>query len=123
MPVLDAGRNPNDVSLANHLKRAAPMLNPADTICDDQDLAKRMGMPGRSRSVLEPDLATARPGWFLRVEEKLNSNRAREAIRGACDDLLRTRRRNSDLLAATLFNSNGRHSRERQKRSPGRKQL
>src|SRR5438309_8488537 len=58
MPVLDASRNPNDVSLANHLNRAAPLLNPADTICDDQDLTKRMGVPGRSRSGLEPDLAT-----------------------------------------------------------------
>src|SRR5258708_25170838 len=94
MPVLDASRNPNDVSLANHLNRAAPLLNPADTICDDQDLAKRMGVPGRSRSGLESNLATARPGWFLRVEERLNANRAREAIRSACDDLLRARRRN-----------------------------
>src|SRR3982074_2054486 len=78
MPVRDACRNPNDVSLANHLNRAAPLLNPADTICDDQDLAKRMGVPGRSRSGLESNLATARPGWFLRVEERLNANRARE---------------------------------------------
>src|SRR6267378_1651849 len=97
MPVLDASRIPNDVSLANHLSRAAPLLNPADTICDDQDLAKRMGVPGRSRSGLESDLATARPGWFLRVEERLNANRAREAIRSACDDLLRSRRRNGSL--------------------------
>src|SRR5258705_253471 len=50
MPVLDASRNPNDVSLANHLNRAAPLLNPADTICDDQDLANRIGVPDRPRS-------------------------------------------------------------------------
>src|SRR5258708_15295727 len=62
MPVLDASRNPNDVSPANHLNRAAPFLNPADTICDDQDLAKRMAVPGPSRSRLESNLATARPG-------------------------------------------------------------
>ena len=71
MPVLDASRNPNDVSVANYLNRAAPLLNPADTICHDQDLAKRMGVPSRSRSGLECNLAAARPGWFLRVEEKL----------------------------------------------------
>jgi hypothetical protein len=62
------------------------VLNPADTICDNQDLAKRMGVPGRSRSGLECDLATARPGWFLRVEERLNANRTRETIWGACND-------------------------------------
>jgi len=45
------------------------MLNPADTICHDQNLAKRMGVPGRSRSGLERHLAATRPGWFLRVEE------------------------------------------------------
>src|SRR5258708_67395 len=121
MPVLDASRNPNDVSLANHLNRAAPLLNPADTICDDQDLTKRMGVPSRSRSGLERDLATARPGWFLRVEERLNSNRAREAIRGACDDLLRARWRYRDPRAVSLCNSNDRHSRERQKHRAGRK--
>jgi hypothetical protein len=33
------------------------LLNPANTICDDQDLAKRMGVPGRSCSGLECDLA------------------------------------------------------------------
>ncbi len=59
MPVLDASRNPKDVSLANHLNRAAPLLNPAGTICHDQNLAKRMGVPSRSRSGLERDLATA----------------------------------------------------------------
>src|SRR6267143_4482314 len=96
MPVLDASRNPNDVPLANHLNRAAPLLNPADTICHDQDLAKRMGVPSRSRSGLERDLTTARPGWFLRIEKRLNANRAREAILSACDDLLRARRRNRD---------------------------
>src|SRR6266853_627556 len=79
------------VSLANHLNRAAPLLNQADTICHDQNLAKRMGVPGRSRSGLERDLTTARPGWFLRIEKRLNANRAREAIRSACDDLLRAR--------------------------------
>src|SRR5260221_11022201 len=94
MPVLDASRNPAAVALANHLSRAAPLLNPADTICDDQDLTKRMGVPSRSRSGLESNLATARPGWLLRVEERLNANRAREAIRSAGDDLLRARRRN-----------------------------
>src|SRR5437588_66679 len=87
MAVLDGSRNPNDVSLANHLNRAGPLLNPADTICHDQDLAKRMGVPGRSRSGLECDLAAARPGWFLGVEKRLNANRAREAILSACNDL------------------------------------
>src|SRR5467141_2446104 len=101
MPVLDTSRNPNDVSLANHLNRATPLLNPADTICDDQDLTKRMGVPGRSRSGLECDLATARPGWFLRVEKRLNANHAREAIRSACDDPLRARRSNRDPCAVS----------------------
>src|SRR5258708_21587009 len=31
MPVLDASWNPNDIPLANHLNRAAPLLNPTDT--------------------------------------------------------------------------------------------
>jgi hypothetical protein len=78
MPVFDARRNPNDVSLAYHLNRATPLLNPADTISHDQYLAERMGVPGRSRSRLERNLAAARPGWFLRVKESLNTNRARE---------------------------------------------
>src|SRR5882762_5164574 len=94
MPVLDASRNPNDVSLADHLNWPAPFLNPADTICDDQDLAKRMGVPGRSRSGLERHLAAARPGWLLCVEKRLNANRTGEAIRSACNDLLRARPRN-----------------------------
>jgi hypothetical protein len=122
MPVLDASRNPNDVSLANHLNRATPLLNPADPICDDQDLAKRMGVPCRPRSGLERYLATGRPGWFLRVEERLNANRAREAIRSACDNLLRIIWHNRDLRATNLCNSNDRYSREGQRRA-GRKQL
>ena len=88
MPVLDAGRNPNDVSLANHLNRAAPLLNRADTIGHDQNLAERMRVPSRSRSRLECDQAAGRPGRFIRVEERLNANRASEAIRSACDDPL-----------------------------------
>src|SRR5436190_461226 len=94
MPVLDASRNPNDVSLADHVNWPAPLLNPANIISDDQDLAKRMGVPSRSRSGLERDLATARPGWFLRVEERLNTNRTGEAIRSACDDPSQAHRRN-----------------------------
>src|SRR5437879_7682906 len=68
MPVLDASRNPNDVSLANHLNRASPLLNPADAVCHDQNLAERMGVPGRSSSGLKRDKAATRPGWCIRVE-------------------------------------------------------
>src|SRR5258708_4683289 len=113
MPVLYASRNPNDIPLANHLNRATPLLNPADTICHDQDLAKWVSVPRGSRTGLERHLAAGRPSWFLRIEERLNANRARKPIRSACDDLLGGRWRNCDLRVARLCDPNGRHSSER----------
>ena len=88
MPVLDASGNPNDISLANYLNGSAPLLNPADTVCHDQDLAERMGVPGGSRSWLKRHLATARTCRFPHVEKRLHANRTREVIRSAGNDLL-----------------------------------
>ena len=97
MPVLDARRNPNNIALANYLNRAVPLLNPANAIGHDQDLTQRMGVPCRSCSGLERNLAPGRTGRFLRIEKRLDANRPREAIRSACDGLLEDCWRDCDL--------------------------
>ena len=56
VPVLLAGREPDDVAGADLLDRPALALRPADTRGHDQRLAERMGVPRRARARLEGDL-------------------------------------------------------------------
>ena len=53
VPVLLAGRNPDDVTRANFFNRAAPALGPAATGRDDERLAERVCMPCCARARLE----------------------------------------------------------------------
>jgi hypothetical protein len=77
MPVLDSRWNPNDISLAN-----APLLHPANAVCHDQDLADRMGVPGRARARLEGDYSTAGAAWLSRIKERLHTNGTDKAAGG-----------------------------------------
>src|SRR4051794_21656544 len=55
MPVLVAGRAPDDIAAANFDALFSFALSPADASSDDQRLAERMRMPSRSRAGLEGD--------------------------------------------------------------------
>src|SRR5678810_626443 len=55
MPVLLAGRNPDDVARPNVLDRPTPSLGAAHSGCHDQGLAKRVRVPGRPGAGLERD--------------------------------------------------------------------
>ena len=102
MPVLDSGRNPNDISLANDLDRTTPLLYPANAICHDQDLAERMGVPGRTRARLEGDYSTAGAAWLSRIKERLHTNGTDKAVVGTGNELLRSSRLDRDVRGAAV---------------------
>ena len=55
MPVFHSCWNPNDVAFSNLLDRTAPLRNPTDSCCHDQDLTEWVCMPRRPGSGLECD--------------------------------------------------------------------
>ena len=62
VPVLLAGRKPDDVAGPDFLDRAALALRPAAAGGDDQGLAERMGVPGGAGAGLEGDAGAADAG-------------------------------------------------------------
>src|SRR5271157_3894342 len=59
VPVLFAGRKPDDVARADFFGRSALALHPAEAGRHNKRLAERMGMPHRPGTGLERDLTTA----------------------------------------------------------------
>src|SRR5260370_22312444 len=106
MPMLHSGWNPNDIALANDLNRTTPLLYPANTVRHDQDLAERMGVPCRARARLESHCSAAGATWLSWIEERLHTNGTRKSLGGARNNVLRSGRRDRDLLSARLGSGN-----------------
>jgi len=100
VPVLDAGRNPDDITLPNFLDLAAPLLNPALTSRNDQSLAQRMAVPRCASPGLESDAATRRVRGCIFVEERINLCGTSKVLGWALSGELRATSRYFDRLRA-----------------------
>src|SRR5215211_5235546 len=80
MPVLDAGRSPDNVARPDLLDRTAPLLHPADACGHDQNLAERMCMPGAASAGLESDGAARRASRIARRKEWIDPHGAGEPL-------------------------------------------
>jgi hypothetical protein len=78
MPVLFAGRKPDNVTGADFLDRAALALHPAATGRHDKCLSERMRVPGRARAGLERDAGAADARRIGRLEQRVDADRAGE---------------------------------------------
>ena len=78
VPMLMAWRTPDDVAGANFDNRAAFALGPADTVEDDQRLARRMGMPVRSRARFERHDGASRTARLFSLEGAVDADGAGE---------------------------------------------
>ena len=74
VPVLFAGREPDDVAGTDLLDRAAIALRPAAPRRDDQGLPQRMGMPGGTRARLERDAGADGAGRIGRLEQRVDAH-------------------------------------------------
>ena len=77
MPVLHARRDPDDVSRPDLVDGAAPLLHAADARGHDQDLAERMGVPGRAGTGLERDGRARRARRIGRLEHGIDADPSR----------------------------------------------
>ena len=80
MPVFFVRRKPDHVAGTNLFNRAALSLHPAESRCNDQRLAERMGVPGRAGPGFEGDARATRPGRVGRLEERIDPYFASEPI-------------------------------------------
>ena len=83
MPVLVAGRTPDDVAGADLDDRLAFALGPAAPGGDDQGLAERMGVPGRAGARLEGDIGRGRAGRRRRGVQRIDADRPGEIVGGS----------------------------------------
>src|SRR4029079_15893709 len=83
MPVLFTGREPDDVARPDLLDRATPTLRPAEPRGHDQNLAKRMGVPGRTRARRKSDNRRADPRRIGRIKGRLDAHITGEILRWA----------------------------------------
>src|SRR5207247_8969159 len=89
MPVLLARRKPHHVAWPDFLDPPTGALDPADAGGDDQGLTERVRVPRRSRTGLEGDARTGRPGRVRRIEQGIDADRAGEPLRRSLAGLLR----------------------------------
>src|SRR6476661_7002176 len=80
MPVLFAGRDPNDVSRPYLLDRPAVTLRSAASSRDDKSLAKRMRMPRSPRTRLKGHAGALNERGIGRLNQRIDSYRAREPV-------------------------------------------
>src|SRR5439155_21082174 len=81
VPVLLAGREPDNVAGADLLDRPAPALAAADAAGHDQRLAERVGVPGGAGAGFEGDAGPGDAGRRGRREQRVDADRAGEPIR------------------------------------------
>src|SRR3954454_9436639 len=80
VPVLLARREPDHVARSYLLDRASLPLNPAAAGRDDERLTQGVGMPGRPAPGLEGDGVAGRTGSGLRLEQRVDADRAAEPL-------------------------------------------
>src|SRR6185312_2788560 len=80
MPVLFAGREPDDVAGPNFLDWSAPALHATDARGDDQRLPEGMGVPGGSGTRLERDLSSLGTSGFGRAEKRVDPDGSGEPV-------------------------------------------
>jgi hypothetical protein len=72
VPMLFAGRTPDDIAGPDFLFGFAPALRPAASGGDDQRLPQRMGMPRRARAGFERDQCAIRTRGIGRIEQGID---------------------------------------------------
>jgi len=80
VPVLLAGRKPDDVARPNFFNRSSPALHPTKAGCDDEGLAQRVGVPGGSSAGLERNDRAGNTRWIGCLEWRVNAHCASEPI-------------------------------------------
>src|SRR5690348_6663517 len=80
VPMAVAGRTPDRVAGADLLDRAVLALRPAAAGGDDEDLAQRMRVPGRTRARLEGDAGAGGASRFGRGEQWIDAHRTGEPL-------------------------------------------
>src|SRR6266545_2433039 len=80
VPVLLAGRTPDDVTRSNFLDRASPALYESAAGGHDQRLAERMGVPCRPRAGLEGNTDAERASRIVRLKERVDPDSAGEGL-------------------------------------------
>src|SRR2546430_1080384 len=80
MPVLHARRNPHHVARLDLALLAAPVLNPARSGGDDQNLPGGVRVPGAARAGLEGHMARAHARLRTSAHERVDHHGARERL-------------------------------------------
>ena len=81
MPMFLARREDHDVARTNFLDRPALALRPAAARRDDEDLTKRVRMPGRARAGLERDCIAGRTRGSSHRKQRVNADHPGELLR------------------------------------------
>jgi len=89
VPVLDAGRTPDDVAGAELHDRSAPLLRPAHAGGDDEMLTRAMRVPRRTGTRLERDIGPGERRSVLGAEQRIDTHVAGEVFRRALRGRLR----------------------------------
>ena len=79
--MLLAGRKPDHIARPDFLDRTAPTLHPSHPCSDDERLSERMGVPGGAGARLESYAGTSAARRLRRLEERIDTDRAREIVR------------------------------------------
>ena len=72
MPVFFIGFEPNNITGMNFFYRAAFMLYPSGTCCNNQCLSQRMRVPGRSCARLKGNAGGSGTPRFIRLKQRIN---------------------------------------------------
>src|SRR3954469_2862990 len=80
VPMLLARREPDDVTRSYLLDRSSLPLDPAAAGRDDERLTQGVGMPGCPAPGLEGDGIAGRTGRGLRLEQRVDADRAAEPL-------------------------------------------
>lgn len=89
VPMLHAGRNPNDVTRPDFLNGGAPFLHKADAGRNDERLTERMRVPSGACARLESDGCAAYPGRPAPFETVVDADGAGEILGWPCGGWLR----------------------------------
>jgi hypothetical protein len=89
VPMLFAGREPDDVTGADFFNGSGLALGPAAASGDDERLTERMRVPRSSRAGFEGYAGALDPSRIGRLKERVNADRAREPIGRAFRGCLR----------------------------------